>query len=201
MTETIHYTLIFHGSFIKSGEILDNPFARTGITTCSLSYATNRTIYWIHEALDLRHAGMPPSAYRLHLEAPIDIAQHVWNTIKSLAAWCLANTRYLREARETPLTNTNIANDNQGLECDIFQERLLVPNVRLLLSGDPTVQFPCPIGTLEEFEQEAGSISNALRGQPRDAWRQYGRNLLQGDLDASEYNLGPTQELYADYWA
>jgi hypothetical protein len=133
----------------------------------------SKTIAWIKEAMHLRHAGMPPSAYRLHLEGPTKTVEGIWGTIKSCAALChlTSHTRY----HEMPWP--------------IHYDDVLMSCVKLILSGDPTVHLPCPVGTLEEFEEEICCMSEELKSLPRDRWDDYGRNLFARNLSLRETSL------------
>ena len=164
-----------------------------GRPTCRLSSAAYATMYWIIEAMDLRHAGMPSSAYSLHLEANVATAQRVWNAIKSLAALSLANSR-----RYDDIADPSLIGPENELDFSGCQERRLVTSVRLILSGDPTVQLSCPVGSLEEFEEEAHRIGNQLKDQPGDAWKLHARILVQGNLDTLDYDFAVLEELYYD---
>ena len=111
------------------------------------------------------------------------------DTIKSFAALCDTTAQLHHEAEETPLRSQHIMD----------RESLLVSSVRLIRSGDPTVQLSCPTGTLEEFEEEVHRVSEELRGKPRDAWQRFAESLLEGDLDALGCDFRAIQELYADH--
>ena len=100
--------------------------------------------------MHLRHAGMPSSTYRLHLGAPVETVEEIWGTMKFRAALChlITHSPQLKRFRSFHFD-------------DVF-----VSCVRLILSGDPTVHLPCLIGTLEEFEEEIGCISEDLKSLP-----------------------------------
>ncbi|KAG9193879.1 hypothetical protein G6011_03914 [Alternaria panax] len=144
-------------------------------STCELSEAVSRTKSWINEALHLRDAGMPPSAYRLHFEAPMETAEHVWGAIKSLAAFLhiVAQSSFAsRELSPWPVRKP----DGDGMS---------VSSVQRILSEDFIVQFPCPMGTLGEFEEEIDRMRDVLRDETIETWWLYGQNLLAGELDTS----------------
>jgi hypothetical protein len=181
----------FPGSYEEHAQMSRCRQWQTSWSTPKLLSAVQKTIDWINEALHLRHAGMPPSAYRLHFEAPMHTVENVWGTIKSLAACFRATAQVYDEAEMI----------SSQFQHKIDRESILVNSVRLILSGDPTVQLSCSTGTLQEFEEEIDRISSELRSMPRDGWEQYGyaANLLDGDLDASGHDFRAIQELYADY--
>lgn len=149
--------------------------------------------------MNLRHAGMPSSAYCLHLEADTATAQRVWNAIKSLAALASANQRrYHKNEDHVPLF-TEITPNNPEFAYNARQERRLVTSIRLILSGDPTVRLSCPIGTLEEFEEDAQRIGNELKDEHRSVWKYHARKkLVVDELDAKDYDFTALEELYYD---
>ena len=70
--------------------------------------------------------------------------------------------------------------------------------VRLILSGDSTVHLPCPVGTLEEFEEDIGRISEDLNSLPRNLWEDYGIDLVERALDTSMVDVKAIYELCID---
>jgi len=174
--------------------------ALAGRPTCDLSRATRKTIHWIDEAMGLRYAGMPSSAYSLYLEANVDTARRVWNAIKSLAALALANQRRFHNPEDpSHISTEKRAKDPElDLSASGFRERRFIRSVQLIISGDPTVRLSCPIGTLEELEEMADRMANELKDQPIDTWRRYAKSLVQGVLDTEDYDFTPLHELYHD---
>ena len=168
-----------------------------GRPTCPLFRAVFKIIDWIIEAMDLRHAGMPPFAYALHLEANVKTAQRVWNAIKSLAALSLAYKRQYHQTDNPPSLRSAFP-EAYYLSFEKRHEWRLVTSVRLILSGDSTVRLSCPIGSLKEFEEEAYRIGTELGGQPKYAWKSYAKSLVQGELDTEDYDFTPLHELYHD---
>ncbi|KAI4944049.1 hypothetical protein J4E91_008904 [Alternaria rosae] len=141
---------------------------------------------------------MPLPAYSLHLEANFDTAQRVWNAIKSLAALALANQRRHHKIEDSAANFTETTFNNHEVDFSGHQERRFVTSVRQILSGDPTVVLPCPIGTLEEFEEETHRIGNELKDQPTDAWKRYAKSVVEGYLDTEDYDFTALEELYYD---
>lgn len=147
-----------------------------------LHEAVDKTAAWIKETMHLRHAGMPPSTYRLHLEAPVETVEEIWGTMKFRAALChlISHPPQLERFRSFHFD-------------DVF-----VSCVRLILSGDPTVYLPCPIGTLEEFQEEIGRTSEDSKSLPRNDWWKFGWDHLHKSLDTSMVDVNAIHELYID---
>jgi hypothetical protein len=143
----------------------------------------------MNEAMTLRQAGMPFSAYSLHFDAPFDTAQYIWNRIVSLAALYNAASE-AHEGLDTLFRN---------LYESVHNSDLLVSSVRLILSGDTTVQFPCIVGTVDEFDETVRAIRAVLGGKPMEEWEEYKEGLLKGALDVSEVDFKEVQKQYADY--
>jgi hypothetical protein len=148
--------------------------------------------------MTLRLFGMPPSAYCIHSDALFDTAQYIWNRVKSLAALYNAASEAHRHSEQPFVTKEGLDTYHINIYESVHDRELLVSSVRLILSGDPTVQFPCIVGTLEEFEEDVHGIRVALKGKPLKEWEDYGESLLRGDLDVSEVDFKAIQELYAD---
>jgi hypothetical protein len=58
--------------------------------------------------------------------------------------------------------------------------------------------LPCPIGTLEEFEEEIGRTSEDLKSLPRNDWWEFGWDRLHKSLDTSMVDVNAIHELYID---
>jgi hypothetical protein len=82
----------------------------------------------------------------------------------------------------------------------IHNSELLASSVRLILSGDSTVQFPCIVGTLDAFEEEVNGIQAELKGKRMREWEEYGGSLLKDDLNVSDVDFKAMQGLYTDYF-
>ena len=169
-----------------------DPASASRLPMRELPEAAYNTIHWINEAMNLRHAGMPLSAYRLHLEANTATA------IKRLAALASANQRRYHENEDYVPLFDEITSDNPEFAYNARQERRLVTSVRLILSGDPTVRLSCPTGTLEEFEEDAQRIGNELKHEHRSIWKYYAKKRVAGQLDAKDYDFTALEELYYD---
>ena len=175
-----------------------DPASASRLPMRELPEAAYNTIHSINEAMNLRHAGMPLSAYRLHLEANTATTQRVWNAIKRLAALAFANQRRYHENEDYVPLFDEITPDNPEFAYNARQERRLVTSVRLILSGDPTVRLSCPTGTLEEFEEDAQRIGNELKHEHRSIWKYYAKKRVAGQLDAKDYDFTALEELYYD---
>ena len=75
---------------------------------------------------------------------------------------------------------------------------LLPTSVKHILSGNSLVQFPCIIGTLDEFDEECQYVSTLLRDRPNEDWEAYRNSILEGVIEEEGVDFKTVQSRYAD---
>ena len=147
--------------------------------------------------MSLRHTDIASSVYSLHLEAPINTAQYIWDRVKSWAALHLA--REFPDRIEKTLLVEQFCSAHGTNDVFHYGTAIFEAVLRCITSRNPTVHFPCDMGTLDDLENEIARFGSAHTGQPAAAWQAYEDALFVGQLNTSEVDFEAIQKHYVNY--
>lgn len=108
----------------------------------------------------------------------------VGNGTKTLAAICSAAAACHHKMavpfqREIDLRRAFVGK----CDFDCCDGETVVQTVCKILSGKSGIYMPCMLGTLEEFEDETKRVLARLERHDLNAWGQYRKEALKGELD------------------
>ena len=159
-----------------------------------------RTITWINEAISLSWGRSNRLSLVTHFVGPYDTVQLIWNKVKSVAALYAAAVICTQDQRSPFPTRDDLAMAFANEDDAAFSNSDLLPvSVRHILSENSLVQFPCILGTIDEFNQECQYVSALLWDRPRSDWEAHRNSILQGVLEDDEVDFKTVQSRYAEY--
>ncbi|KAI4642467.1 uncharacterized protein J4E79_011529 [Alternaria viburni] len=181
-------------------QMSESPYMKRWWTNCDVSDAVLRTVTWINEATSLSLGGNARPPFRTHFVGPFDTVQLVWNKVKDVAALYTAATACTQAQRSPFPTRDDLALvfANYG-DAAYSDPELLPASVRHILSGNSLVQFPCIIGTLDEFDEECQYVSTLLQDRNKEDWEAYRNSILEGIIEEEGVDFKTVQSRYADH--
>ena len=167
-------------------------------TDCRVSDAVLRTITWINEATSLSWGRNAHPPFKTQLIGPFDTVQFIWNKIRAVGALYAAAMDCTQDQRSPFPTRDALALAfaNEG-DAACSDPELLPTSVKHILSGHSLVQFPCILGSMDEFNEECRQVTALLWGRPREDWETYRNNILEGVLQEDGMEFKTVQSRYA----
>jgi len=169
-------------------------------TDCRVSDAVLRSITWINEASSLSWGRNTHPPFKTQLIGPFDTVQLIWNKVRAVAALYAAAMACTHAQRSPFPTRDDLAlafaNEKDAACSD---PELLLISVKHILSGNSLVQFPCIIGTLDEFDEECKYVSTLLRDRLKEDWEGYRDSILEGVIEEEGVDFKTVQSRYADH--